>query len=215
MEGKHNSRVVLVCLRVLNLPFSGECFNSRTCKLYECTSQKCILRCVTCQRLIAYPAHWGLQILCLCSLSWGALGPYHTPEPTGSWRKWKKLVAVTVALPVESSCIFLIYYCSVHTLASSVFKTGASVTITENTPCQLCCCTWMFHFYVQQFCWLSIRYILRHHVRLILYQTWSHSPFFSLGSEWSVKRIETMCTCSTDNCLHLLSGKTSQLFSCC
>lgn len=95
------------------------------------------------------------------------------------------------------------------------FKTGASVTITENTPCQLCCCTWMFHFYVQQFCWLSIRYILRHHVRLILYQTWSHSPFFSLGSEWSVKRIETMCTCSTDNCLHLLSGKTSQLFSCC
>lgn len=74
IEGKQNNRLVLVYLRVLNLPFSGECFNSQICKLYKCIPQKCTLRCVACQRLIAYPAHWGLQILCLCSLSWGAPG---------------------------------------------------------------------------------------------------------------------------------------------
>lgn len=74
-EGKHNSRVVLVYLSVLNLPFSGECFNSQIRKLHKCTPQKCILRCVACQRLIAYPARWALQIPCLCSLSRGAPGP--------------------------------------------------------------------------------------------------------------------------------------------
>lgn len=106
--------------------------------------------------------------------------------PQGANRSWNKLVVVTVVLPLESRCIFLKYIIAVCILwPAVVFKIRTSVTMSENTTCQLCCSARGY----STFLLCAVVLLTKHQVSFkALYQTWSHSPFFSLGSEWSVMR---------------------------